>query len=178
MGPEDTHGRFSWNVWGQTTLQPQDLLDLSPGSQEHQIFNASPTIFCVLMSHLAELTGLMNPLRPSLLMPNLRQKLQKKITLKALSSTLNNTKVNFFTIIHNGIGKNVVSLHIKNQVRQRGREFMHAINKEYPQITILLTYGYYVAHYKKKFAWKSSVWTPARIFRWHARCCHDEYNYL
>jgi hypothetical protein len=35
----------------------------------------------------------------------------------------------------------------RHQVRQRGREFMAAINSDYPDITILLTFGYHKAHY-------------------------------
>lgn len=39
----------------------------------------------------------------------------------------------------------------QQQVRLRGREFMQAINQEYPDITILITFGYYQAFlYMKK----------------------------
>jgi hypothetical protein len=144
-GPPNATARFSWKVWGAKVLQRDDYaeaIEALCGTQFERFtdnflrFNVTPGY---LDWYEEDFSAVVANAR-------LAAQIARECRLKGLLFDVEHyggKPFHYASRSHKGEHSFAA---YERQVRQRGREFMQALLGEYPEITILLTYGYHVAY--------------------------------
>ena len=146
-GPEDTGGYFSWNVWGSQVLSPDDYsqsiealktTDFNKFTDNFLRFNLSP----------ANVSWYDDEFEAVLQNSQLLATIAKDSKLKGifLDTEQYGNKPQIFNYQREQEKKSSSFRDYQQQVRKRGRELMESLNSVYPNITILLSYGYHRAY--------------------------------
>ena len=144
-GPPDTSGRFSWKVWGTKALSRDDYAEAIEAlrATRFERFTDNFLRFNVTPGHIDWYDQGFSSVQAN---ARLAARIAKECRLKGLLFDVEHyTGKPFFYSTRPHKAEHSFAEYQK-QVRQRGREFMQALNAEYQDITILLTYGYQVAY--------------------------------
>ena len=145
--PSDTGHQFSWKVWDARTLSAEDYSEhiLALKATRFERFTDNFLRFNVTPGEIDWYDQEFNSVLAN---ARLAARIAKESRLKGLLVDVEHYGGKPFNYGSQRQKGSHGFAEYQQQVRQRGRAFMQALSAEYPDITILLTYGYHAAYYK------------------------------
>src|SRR5712691_1838449 len=143
-GPADTHGYFSWNVWGAKVIRADDYSESIDALQRIQFrrFSENFLRFNVVPG---DLDWYDEDFHTVIANAALAARVAQQCHLKGILFDVEHYRGKPFHYPSQRHWKEQSFAAYQQQVKQCGREFMLALNAEYATITVLLTYGYSIA---------------------------------
>jgi hypothetical protein len=149
QGPAGTAGLFSWNVWGAEVLQLENY-SASYGALKGIRFGRFTDNFLRFNVVPGNIDWFDTKFTSVIANAVLAARIAKTCKLKGILLDVEQyqgTPYNYATQPNRNAYR---FSDYQQRVRQRGQEFIRAVNAVYPDINILLTYGYYLAYARKK----------------------------
>ena len=148
-GPDDTRGRFSWNVWGDRLLDLDDYSESFTALQNTK-FSKFTDNFLRFNVVPGRIDWYDENFKSVIANAQLAAQIAKSDNLRGILLDVEQYQGKLFRYPSQRQRLHHSFADYQQQVRQRGREFMQAINAVYPDINILLTFGYHIAYSRGK----------------------------